>query len=57
MSGISEDLKRNILDILRKDGRYSAAAIADMLGEEEQCIAEAVKALEQSGVIIKYTVT
>lgn len=48
-------LDRQILSILKEDGRYTPEKIAVMLGEEESVIAAAVRRMEESGVIVKYT--
>lgn len=49
-----EKLEREILDVLGGDCRYSAAKIAVMLGESEEKVQSAIRALEKRGVIVKY---
>lgn len=49
-----EKLEREILDVLGGDCRYSAAKIAVMLGESEERVQSAIRALEKRGVIVKY---
>ena len=51
-----EKLEREILDVLGGDCRYSAAKIAVMLGESEERVQSAIRALEKRGVIVKYAV-
>ena len=48
-------LERDILEILREDSRTDAAQIAVMLGEREETVREAVRAMEKRGAIVKYT--
>lgn len=48
-------LEQRILSLLQEDCRYSAARIAVMLGEEEQAVTDAVRAMENRGLIVKYT--
>lgn len=50
-----EQLERDILSILSEDSRYSAAKIAVMLGKGEEEVAAAIRSMEKSGVIVKYT--
>lgn len=47
-------LERKILALMQEDCRYSAAKIAVMLGETETAVAEAVRAMESRGLIVKY---
>ena len=49
-----EKLEREILDVLGGDCRYSAEKIAVMLGESEERVQSAIRALEKRGVIVKY---
>ena len=49
-------LRQEILKILKEDARYSAAYIAKILGEKESVVKKEISALEESGVIVKYTV-
>ena len=51
-----EKLEREILDVLGGDCRYSAEKIAVMLGESEERVQSAIRALEKRGVIVKYAV-
>ena len=48
-------LERDILEILSEDSRTDAAQIAVMLGEREETVREAVRAMEKRGAIVKYT--
>ena len=48
-------LERDILEILSEDSRTDAAQIAVMLGEREETVREAVRAMEKRGTIVKYT--
>ena len=47
-------LDRQILSVLKEDGRYSAEKNAVMLGEKEADVAAAIKRMEREGVIVKY---
>lgn len=49
-----ENLEKQILNILKEDGRYTAKKIAVMLGAEEQTVAATIKKLEEEGAIVKY---
>ena len=48
-------LERDILEILSEDSRTDAAQIAVMLGESEETVRQAVRAMEKRGTIVKYT--
>ena len=48
-------LERDILGILTEDSRTQAVQIAVMLGESEQTVKDAVRAMEKRGTIVKYT--
>ena len=48
-------LERDILEILSEGSRTDAAQIAVMLGEREETVREAVRAMEKRGAIVKYT--
>lgn len=48
-------LEKDILGILAEDSRTTAEKMAVMLGETEENIRNAVRALEKRGVIVKYT--
>lgn len=50
-----DEFNKSIVKLLREDARYTAEQIAVMLGKEADEVAKAVKALEDSGVIVKYT--
>lgn len=47
--------EKDVLSILQADSRISAARLAAMLGVSEEQARAAVKKLEDSGVIVKYT--
>ena len=51
-----DKLREDILGLLGEDSRLGAARIAKMLGADEKQVAAAIKEMEESGVIIKYTV-
>ena len=48
-------LERDILGILQEDSRTDAAQIAVMLGEREETVNGAIRAMEKRGTIVKYT--
>jgi DNA-binding Lrp family transcriptional regulator len=48
-------LEKQILSVLKEDGRYTAEKIAVMLGVTEKEVAEAIRRMEDEGVIVKYT--
>ncbi len=48
-------LEKEILGILEEDSRTDAAQIAVMLGEDAKTVADAVRAMERRGTIVKYT--
>lgn len=48
-------LEADILKILEEDCRYSAAKIAVMLDKGEAEVEAAIRGMEESGVIVKYT--
>lgn len=50
-----EKLEKDILGILSEDCRYPAKKIAVMLGETEETIEKAIRAMEARGIIVKYT--
>lgn len=50
-----EKLEKDILGILNEDCRYPAKKIAVMLGETEETIEKAIRAMEARGIIVKYT--
>lgn len=50
-----DELKKKILKLLKEDARFSAAEIAAMLGKTEKEVSSAIKEMENSGIIVKYT--
>ena len=50
-----DELKKKILKLLKEDARFSAAEIAAMLAKTEKEVASAIKEMENSGIIVKYT--
>ena len=48
-------LEADILKILEEDCRYSPSKIAVMLDTSEAEVSAAIKNMEESGVIVKYT--
>ena len=48
-------LEKDILAILTDDARISPNKIAAMLSVDEQTVKNAIKAMEESGVLVKYT--
>ena len=50
-----EKIKNEIIKLLSENARYTNKQVADMLGESEQTIKEAVASLEDDGVIVKYS--
>ncbi len=48
-------LERDILNILTEDARIPAKKIAAMLSEDETTIRTAIAAMENSGLLVKYT--
>ena len=51
-----DKLREDILGLLGEDSRLGASRIAKMLGADEKQVAAAIKEMEDSGIIIKYTV-
>ncbi len=49
-----EKLKKEIIGLLVENARYTYSQLADILGVEESRAEQAVKELENSGVIVKY---
>ena len=49
------DLEKKIVQLLKSDSRYTHAEIARLLGAEEAEVSATVAALEERGVIVKYT--
>lgn len=50
-----DELKKSVVELLKEDARYTAQQIAVMLGKEEKEVASAIRELEATGVIVKYT--
>ena len=50
-----DELKKSVIELLKEDARYSAKDIAVMLGKAEKDVVAAIKDLEDTGVIVKYT--
>ena len=50
-----DELKKKILKLLKEDARFSASEIAAMVGKTEKEVASAIKEMENSGIIVKYT--
>ena len=50
MSGLCE----KVLELLRENARYSCAEVADILGESELKVKNAVEELEKSKTVVKY---
>ena len=50
-----EKFKKDILNLLCEDSRYTADKIAVMLGKPPADVKAAIKDMEQSGVIVKYS--
>ena len=50
-----EKLKEDLLKLLCENAKYTNAQMATMLGAKEEAVAAAVKELEKSGVIVKYS--
>ena len=48
-------LEKNILELLTEDARLSAKKIAAMLSVDEGTVKAAVKNMEESGLLVKYT--
>ena len=48
-------LEKKIIQLLKADSRYTHSQIASMLGSTEKEVSDAVRSLEDSGVIVKYT--
>ena len=49
-------LRQEIMKLLKEDSRLSAAKIAEMLGEKEALVKKEISAMEESGIIVKYTI-
>lgn len=51
---MANQYENQILEILQEDARIAPAQIAVMIGESEETVREAIAALEQRGVLLKY---
>ncbi len=51
---MEQDLRRQVLNILEKNSRLSAAEIAVMTGTDEQTVADLISTLEKEGIICGY---
>lgn len=49
------EIRKEILDILTKDAKIANRHIAAMLGIEEAKVAEEIKAMEDEGIILRYS--
>ncbi len=47
-------MTKKIVELLEKDGRYTAEQIAAMIGEDVQAVADCIKKLENDRVIVSY---
>lgn len=47
---MEQDLRRQVLNILEKNSRLSAAEIAVMTGTDEQTVADLISTLEKEGI-------
>lgn len=50
-----DKLKKDILALIEQDSRLTVKKIATMLGSDEKTVAEKISALEEAGIIVKYT--
>ena len=48
-------LEKNVLELLTEDARLSAKKIAAMLSVDEGTVKSAIKNMEESGLLVKYT--
>ncbi len=48
-------LKKDVLGILKEDARYSAEKIAIMLGKDAEAVRGAIEELEAEGIIVRYS--
>ena len=48
-------LEKNVLNLLTEDARFDAKKIAAMLSVEETAVKNAIKNMEESGLLVKYT--
>lgn len=52
---VMDGLKEKVLKLLCENARYSDAQMATMLGVSNAAVEQAIKELEQSGIIVKYS--
>ncbi len=50
-----ENLKQELIKLLKDNARYSSSQLANMLGVSEKEIAKAIAELEEGGIIVKYS--
>ncbi len=50
-----ENLKKQLIELLVENARYTASEIGAMLGCDKDIVAKAIKELENEGVIVKYS--
>ncbi|MBO5927537.1 MAG: Lrp/AsnC family transcriptional regulator [Clostridia bacterium] len=50
-----ENLKKDLVKLLTENAKYSYSDLAAMLGVEESAVKNAVKEMENDGVIVKYS--
>ncbi len=50
-----EKFEKDVLSLICEDSRLSAKRIAEMLGSDEATVKKTIAALEESGIIVKYT--
>ena len=48
-------IQEKLIRLLKDDARYTAKELAAMLGESEETVSREIAALENEGVIVKYT--
>ncbi len=51
---IMENLKKELIDLLVENARYTASELASIVGVEKNAVEKAMKELEDDGVIVKY---
>jgi len=50
-----EKFEKDVLSLISEDSRLTAKRIAEMLGSDEAKVKKTIAALEESGIIVKYT--
>ena len=50
-----DKLRKNILNVLQDDARYTPAKVATLVGADEAVVAKEIAALESEGIIVKYS--